>query len=91
MAYDPRHLGPAQSLGESVRASDRAGIIWECLRHVDGVCVVSFRPTQVLDVTQTDHFEMTVTAASSRIELRRLSASEPAHAVTRATETDPSV
>jgi hypothetical protein len=89
--YDPRHLGPAQSLGESVRASDHAGIIWESLRHVGGVCVVSFRPTQVLDVTQTDHFELTVTAAASRIELHRLSASEPAHAVTRATETDPSM
>lgn len=64
----------SQALGESVRAAGGSGLIYDSLRHAGGVNIVVHRPQNVLAVTQADHFELTVEAASPRIEARRLAA-----------------
>lgn len=62
----------SQPFGEAVRASGGAGIVYDSVRMSGGVNVAAYRPTNVLDVTQTDHFEISVSAAERRIEVRRL-------------------
>lgn len=62
----------SQLLGEQVRASGRAGILYDSVRHVGGVNVVVHRPRNVVEVVQADHFEVSVAAGSRRIELRRV-------------------
>jgi hypothetical protein len=64
----------SQIFGEAVRARGEAGILYESLRHVGGVNVVAYRPRNILDVMQADHFRITVSAASKRIEATKLSA-----------------
>ncbi|NGM51835.1 RES family NAD+ phosphorylase [Caulobacter sp. 602-2] len=63
-----------QVLGEAVRASGGAGILFDSLRHAGGVNVAAHRPRNVQDVTQGDHYELRVQAASRRIEAKRLAA-----------------
>jgi hypothetical protein len=72
--YDPVSHTRSQAFGEAVRANGGAGIVWDSLRHRGGVCVVAFRPPAILDITQTDHLEVTVTTRLRRVEVRRLSA-----------------
>lgn len=62
----------SQVLGEAIRAAGGAGVIYDSLRHVGGINVAAHRPRNVLDVTQTDHYGLTVQAGAPRIELRRL-------------------
>ncbi|MGH7023442.1 MAG: RES family NAD+ phosphorylase [Caulobacteraceae bacterium] len=62
----------SQALGESIRAAGGAGLIYNSVRHVGGVNLVAHRPRNVLDLIQTDHYEVAVTAAASRIELSKL-------------------
>ena len=62
----------SQSFGEAVRASGGRGIIYDSLRHAGGINVVVYRPTNVVDVTQADHFEITVKPSSKRIQAHRL-------------------
>lgn len=59
----------SQALGESIRAAGGAGITYDSLRHEGGTNVVVYRPRNVNDVTQTDHFRITVNVHSSRIEV----------------------
>lgn len=61
-----------QALGETIRASGGAGILFDSVRHVGGVNVAAHRPRNVTDVTQADHFDIRVEAGSSRIEAKRL-------------------
>ena len=63
-----------QALGEHLRATGGAGIIFDSLRHAGGVNLVAHRPRNVLNVTQADHYEIRVQAAASRVEVRRLAA-----------------
>ena len=70
--YASDSYAASQTFGEAVRASRGRGIIYDSLRHAGGVNVVAYRPTNVLDVTQADHFEVAVEASSKRIEARRL-------------------
>lgn len=63
-----------QVFGEASRAANGSGIVYDSLRHVGGTNVVAYRPGQVLDVTQAEHFELTVEATGRRIEARRLRA-----------------
>jgi hypothetical protein len=72
--YDGMSYAASQAFGEAVRASDDDGLIYDSLRHVGGVNVVAYRPRNVLDVAQSDHFEIEVEVASSRIVARRLPA-----------------
>jgi hypothetical protein len=70
--YASDSYAASQVLGESVRDADGAGLIFDSLRHAGGINIVAHRPRNVLDVTQTDHYGLTVQADASRIELRRL-------------------
>ena len=70
--YASDSYAASQLLGESVRAAGGAGIIYDSVRHLGGVNVVAHRPRNVRDVTQADHFEIAVEAATKRIEVRRL-------------------
>lgn len=70
--YAPDDHAAAQVLGESIRSGGGAGVIFDSLRHAGGTNVVAHRPRNVLDVAQADHYDLTVQAASMRIELRRL-------------------
>jgi hypothetical protein len=70
--YAPDSYAASQRLGEEIRASGQAGILYDSVRHAGGVNVAAHRPRNVVDVVQVDHFEVRVTAASRRIEVRRL-------------------
>jgi hypothetical protein len=73
--YASDRYDASQKLGEDVRASGGAGLIYDSLRRRTGVNVVAHRPRNVADIMQTDHFEIVVTSASRTIEVRKLSAS----------------
>jgi hypothetical protein len=72
--YDPTAYTGGQAFGEAIRASGGDGLLFDSLRHVGGVSVTAYRPTKVLNVTQADHYEIKVEAATSRIEARKLAA-----------------
>ena len=72
--YASDHYDASQRLGESVRDSDRAGIIYDSLRRRDGTNIVAYRPTNILDVVQADHFQIRVLAAERRIVVQKLTA-----------------
>jgi hypothetical protein len=71
--YASERYDAAQKLGEQIRASGGAGLIYDSLRRRSGVNVVAHRPHNITDIVQTDHFEITVASASRRIEVRKLS------------------
>ncbi|MCS0461875.1 MULTISPECIES: RES family NAD+ phosphorylase [Rhizobium] len=71
--YDSASYAASQALGEQVRAGVGAGIIYDSLRRRTGVNVAALRPRNIRDVTQTDHFEITVSAGERRIDVRKLS------------------
>lgn len=72
--YASDSYAAGQALGESIRAAGGAGILFDSLRYAGGLNVVAHRPRKILDVTQRDHFELSIGAASPRIEARRLMA-----------------
>jgi hypothetical protein len=63
----------SQKLGEEVRASGRAGLLYDGLRRRTGSNVVAHRPRNITEIVQTDHFEITVQATSRMIDVRKLS------------------
>jgi hypothetical protein len=65
----------SQKLGEEIRASGGAGLVYDSLRRRSGVNVVAHRPRNVTEIMQTDHFEIAVSSASRTMEVRRLSMS----------------
>lgn len=71
-AYRPDDHAGGQRLGEALRAAGGDGLLYDSLRHAGGTNVVAYRPSQVLQVTQAEHWEVTVEAASPRVHLRRL-------------------
>ncbi len=73
--YASDRYDAAQKFGEEIRASGGAGLLYHSLRRLNGTNVVAYRPRNVTNIVQTDHFEITVTAASRRIDVRKLSAS----------------
>ena len=73
--YLPDSYAASQSFGEARRKAGDFGIVYNSVRVKGGVNVVAFRPSRILDVTQADHFEITVLADTKRIEVRRLAAS----------------
>jgi len=62
----------SQALGEGTRAAGGAGILYDSVRHQGGVNVVAYRPRNIADVTQTDHWRLRVEAGSARMEMRKL-------------------
>lgn len=71
--YATDRYDAAQKLGEKVRASGGAGLIYNSLRRQTGVNVVAHRPRNITDIVQTDHFEITVLATSRTIDVHKLS------------------
>jgi hypothetical protein len=71
--YASDRYDAAQKFGEQVRASGGAGLLYDSLRRRTGTNVVAHRPRNITDIVQTDHFEITVEAASRMIYVRRLS------------------
>jgi len=71
--YASERYEASQKLGEEVRSSGGAGLIYDSLRRQTGVNVVAHRPRNIIDIVQTDHFEITVMATSRTIEVRKLS------------------
>jgi len=71
--YASESYDASQKLGEEIRASGGAGLLYDSLRRRTGTNVVSHRPRNVTDIVQTDHFEIAVSAAARTIEVRKLS------------------
>ena len=71
--YASERYDASQKLGEEVRSSGGAGLIYDSLRRQTGVNVVAHRPRNITDIVQTDHFEITVLATSRTIDVRKLS------------------
>ncbi|OYX07833.1 MAG: hypothetical protein B7Z15_15600 [Rhizobiales bacterium 32-66-8] len=72
-AYASDSYDGGQVLGEKIRASTSSGIVFDSLRHQGGCNVVGYRPPGITDVVQADHFEISIEAASRRIDVRKLS------------------
>ena len=70
--YASDSYATSQVLGEAIRAGGGAGIIYDSVRHASGVNIVAHRPRNVLNVVQTDHYDITVRAAVARIEIHKL-------------------
>jgi hypothetical protein len=62
----------SQAFGEEVRAAGRSGIVYESLRHRRGTNVVAYRPRQIVDIVQADHYDLIVPIAG-KVIARRLS------------------
>jgi hypothetical protein len=62
----------SQAFGEGIR-SVGDGIAYNSLRHVGGVNVVAYRPRKIRNVTQRDHYEITV-PITGKIIVRHLAA-----------------
>jgi hypothetical protein len=71
--YASNRYDASQKIGEEVRASGGAGLLYDSLRRRTGVNVVAHRPRNISDIVQTDHFEITVLATSRTIDIRKLS------------------
>ncbi len=61
----------SQTFGESVRASARSGILYDSVRYRNGTNIVTYRPRQITDVNQSDHYDLLV-PVHGRIIARRL-------------------
>jgi hypothetical protein len=71
--YASERYDASQKLGEDIRASGGAGLLYDSLRRRTGVNVVAHRPRNIVDIVQTDHFEITVQATARMIDVRLLS------------------
>ena len=70
--YDSSDHSAAQQFGEAMRAAGETGILYDSLRHKGGINVVSYRPSQILDVVQTDHYRISVSADHKQIRAAKL-------------------
>lgn len=71
--YASERYDASQKLGEEVRASGGAGLIYDSLRHQTGINIVAHRPRNVREITQTDHYEITVLSTARIIDVRKIS------------------
>nr|WP_246647988.1 RES family NAD+ phosphorylase [Rhizobium laguerreae] len=72
--YDGTSYAASQVLGEEVRSSGGAGILYDSVRLRSGVAIVAHRPRNIQGVVQADHLEITVSATDRRIDVRKLAA-----------------
>ncbi|NKJ71412.1 RES domain-containing protein [Rhizobium leguminosarum bv. viciae] len=72
--YDGTSYAASQVLGEEVRSSGGAGILYDSVRLKGGAAIVAHRPRNIQGVVQADHFEITVSATDRRIDVRKLAA-----------------
>lgn len=73
--YDLTSYTVSQPFGETTRPSGRSGILYDSLRHAGGMNAVAYRPKQVVDILQADHYDLIV-PLRGKIIARRLT--EPA-------------
>ena len=71
--YASERYDASQKLGEEIRTSGGAGLLYDSLRRHTGINVVAHRPRNIVDIVQTDHFEITILATSRTIDVRKLS------------------
>ncbi len=57
--YDPVNYAAARAFGETVRRSGD-GIVYDSVRRAGGVNAVAYRPRKIREVTQCEHYELTV-------------------------------
>lgn len=69
--YDGHSHAASQAFGETIRSAGRAGIVYDSLRHRGGTNVVAFRPRLIVDVIQSDHYDLFV-PIQGRLIARRL-------------------
>jgi hypothetical protein len=72
--YASDRYDASQEFGEAVRLSGGAGVLYDSLRRREGENVVAHRPRNIVEIVQTDHFEITVQAAHRAIEVVKLAA-----------------
>lgn len=72
--YGSESYGAGQGFGEAIRAEGRAGILYDSMRRRGGCNVVAYRPANVIDVVQADHYEIFVEAHGRNIMVNRLNA-----------------
>ncbi len=70
--YDPTDYAASQAFGEEMRKDGEFGILFDSLRHEGGINAVAFSPSRIAEVTQGDHYQITVERASSRIQAKNL-------------------
>jgi RES domain-containing protein len=68
----PDSYSASQTFGESLRKAGEAGIVYPSLRHEGGLNVAAYRPGNVVEVTQADHFDISVSVSERPIEVKRL-------------------
>lgn len=73
-AYAPDRHDGGQRFGEAVREAGMAGVLYDSLRRRGGGNIVAYRPPNIVDVVQADHFAVTVEAQQRRIDLIKLNA-----------------
>jgi hypothetical protein len=72
--YAPDRYDSSQSFAETIRASGSAGILYDSVRRRGGINVVAYRPRNITEIMQTDHYEIVAFAASRQIDVRKLTA-----------------
>lgn len=70
--YAPDSYAASQAFGEAARTAGEDGILFASVRFAGGENVVAYRPRNVLDVVQADHFEIVVRATGRLVDARRL-------------------
>lgn len=70
--YATDSYGASQLFGEQMRASGVAGIVYDSLRHAEGVAICAYRPSLVIDVVQAEHLDIAVETAGPTISVTRL-------------------
>lgn len=71
--YASERYDVSQKLGEDIRMSGGVGLLYDSLRRRTGINVVAHRPRNIVDIVQTDHFEITVLSKARMIDVRQLS------------------
>lgn len=66
--------GLSQAFGEGLRAAGKDGLVYPSLRHRDGLCICAYRPRQIVDVVQAEHFLITVRTDMRQVMVERLPA-----------------
>lgn len=72
--YRPDDYAASQAFGEALRKAGETGILYDSVRFKGGSNAAVLRPTSILDVTQADHFEISVSAEAKRIEVKTFTA-----------------
>ncbi len=71
--YKSADFSASQKMGEQERANG-VGIIYDSVRHAGGVNVVCYRPRQILNIVQTDHYRIAVSTEHQQIRVKKLAA-----------------